>query len=129
MIPKKASKLYRQVSEDLNIEEALVETFIGFYYKTIREYMSDLKHPRINLDGLGHFNAMHSVVKSGIAKCNKSLDNHDTSTFRAYHNKKSLETKLEKLIAIEEQIAKAQARKDNFKKTKNESSTKDNLGE
>ena len=35
MIPKKASKLYKQVAEDLDIEELLVENFIEFYYKKI----------------------------------------------------------------------------------------------
>jgi hypothetical protein len=129
MIPKKANKLYKQLSEDLNIEEGLIDTFIGFYYRTIREHMTDLKHPRINVDGLGHFNAMHSVVKNGIKRCTKSLNNHDTSTFKAYHNKKNLEVKLEQLTKINELITKEQERKDNFKKTKNESSTKNNLGE
>jgi predicted DNA-binding protein YlxM (UPF0122 family) len=129
MIPKKANKLYKQLSEDLNIEESLIDTFIGFYYRTIREHMTELKHPRINVEGLGHFNAMHSVVKNGIKRCTKSLNNHDTSTFKAYHNKKNLEVKLEQLTKINELITKEQERKDNFKKTKNESSTKDNLGE
>jgi nucleoid DNA-binding protein len=129
MIPKKANKLYKQLSEDLNVPEDLVDTFISFYYKTVREHLSELKHPRINLEGLGHFNAMHSVVKSGIKRCTKSLENHDTSTFKAYHNKKGLEVKLEQLIIIEQQIAEEQSRKDNFKKTKNENSTKSNLEE
>jgi 4-alpha-glucanotransferase len=129
MIPKKANKLYKQLSEDLNIEEDLVDTFIGFYYRVIRDHMTELKHPRINVEGLGHFNAMPSVVKNGIKRCNKSLVSHDTSTFKAYHNKKNLETKLQNLIKINKLIIKEQDRKDNFKKTKNESSTKNNLGE
>lgn len=127
MIPKKANKLYVQVAEDLGVPEDLVDNFINFYYKTIRGYMSELKHPRINVEGLGHFNAMHSVIKTGIKKCTKSLENHDTTTFKAYHNKKSLEVKLEQLTAIEKKIAEEQERKDNFKKTKNENSTKVNL--
>ena len=36
MIPKKANKLYKQLSEDLNIEEDLVDKFIGFYYKHLK---------------------------------------------------------------------------------------------
>jgi hypothetical protein len=129
MIPKKANKLYKQLSEDLNVPEDLVDTFISFYYKTVREHLSELKHPRINLEGLGHFNAMPNVVKNGIKRCTKSLENHDTSTFKAYHNKKGLEVKLEQLIILEQQIAEEQSRKDNFKKTKNENSTNSNLEE
>ena len=59
MIPKKATKLYSQVSEDLDLDENLVETFLEFYYKEIRTLMSNLEYPRLNIDGLGHF-----VVKS-----------------------------------------------------------------
>lgn len=129
MIPKKANKLYSQVAEDLNIEEDLVDKFIEYYYKTIKEHLADLKHPRINVDGLGHFNAMHSIVKSRITKFTKSLDNHDTSTFKAYHNKKSLEIKLDQLANMDKMITEEQARKDNFKKTKNENSSKSNLEE
>lgn len=129
MIPKKANKLYRQISEELGITEDLVDNFIEHYYKEIRYLMVNLKYPRINVEGLGHFMVKEQLVKVHIPKFKKQLSDHDTSTFAAYHNKKGLELKLDQLIALEEKINLEKDRKDNFKKNKDESSTKDNLGE
>lgn len=127
MIPKKANKLYRQISEELGISEDLVDKFIEHYYKEIRYMMVNLKYPRINVDGLGHFVVKERLVKDHIPKFKERLLIHDTTTFAAYHNKKGLEVKLDQLIALEEKIKLEQDRKDNFKKTKDENSTKVNL--
>lgn len=129
MIPKKASKLCIQLAEDLNIEQDLVDKFIEHYYKEVRYALVNLKYPRINLEGLGHFVVKTNLVKHTIPKFTKELSEHDTSTFTAYHTKKGLELKLEQLIELEKKIKIEEERKDNFKKTKNENSTKNNLGE
>jgi nucleoid DNA-binding protein len=129
MIPKKANKLYKQLAEDLNIEEDLVDKFIEHYYKEIRSALVNLKYPRINVDGLGHFAIRPGLVNAHIPKFTKDLLAHDTTTFTAYHTKKGLELKLNQLITLEEKIKVEEKRKEEFKKTKNESSIKNNLGE
>lgn len=129
MIPKKANTLYRQVSEDLGIDEDLLETFIEFYYKDIKDKLTNLKHPRVNVEGLGQFVAKPTVVKKAIVRYSKSLENHDTSTFGAYHNKKSMEVKLDLLIKLERKIIEQQTKKELFKKNKYENKSKDNLEE
>lgn len=130
MKPKKFSDLYKQVSEDLNIDQDLVESLIEFYYKDVRRLMTNLSYPRINIDGLGHFVARHGVVNKVIDRIGKGLENHDTSTFKAYHNKKAMEIKLNLLESLKKQIDVEFARKIEFLKTKNnESSTQNNLGE
>lgn len=128
MIPKKANKLYKQVAEDLNIEEDLVDKFIEHYYKDIRSALVNLKYPRINVEGIGHFVAKSVLVKAHIPKFTKELSEHDTSTFTAYHTKKGLELKLHQLIELEHKISLEEIRKEEFKKSKNENSTKNNLG-
>lgn len=130
MKPKKSNNLYKQVSEDLNIETDLVEALIEFYYKDVRKELTGLSFPRINIDGLGHFVARHGVINKAIVKINKQLENHDTSTFKAYYNKKSIENKLELLKSIKQKIDKEFERKIEFFKNKtNENSTESNLGE
>ena len=58
------------------------------------------------------------------------IDSHDTSTFKAYHNKKAMEEKLELLNAVNVKIEEEKKRKEEFFKIKNnESSTKSNMGE
>ena len=129
MIPKKASKLYRQTAEELNVEEALVENFVEFLYKNVRSCLSNLAYPRINVEGLGHFNTKASWVRRSIERSTKSLENHDTSTFGAYSKKLRIQDKLDLLIELEKKITLEEQRKLNFKKSKYESGSKDNLGE
>jgi nucleoid DNA-binding protein len=116
MIPKKANKLYKEITEEFDVSEDLVESLIENYYKTLRKKMSGLSDLRINVDGLGHFVIKIQKVKKAIPHYEKVLDNHDTSTFGAYHNKKSVEEKLELLNKIhakaEEELLKRKTFKD-----------------
>lgn len=120
MNPKKANNFYRQVADELDVPEPLVENFIEFYYKAVRENMSNLSHHRINMDGLGQFVAKPRLIRKAIPKYTKSLSNHDTSTFRAYFNKKAVENKLDLLIKLEQRIADQEIKKDNIKSKRNE---------
>jgi 4-alpha-glucanotransferase len=129
MIPKKANKLYKDVAEDMDIEEVLVEDLIEFYYKEVRNKLSNLSHPRINVEGLGHFVAKSSLIKKAIPRYIKSLENHDTSTFGAYFNKKGIEQKVELLVKLEQQINTEEQKKETFKKKKDEEYIKTNLGQ
>lgn len=129
MNPRKSNKLYKEVSEDLDVSETLVRELVEFYYNEVRQLLSNLTEPRINIEGLGQFVIKPYLVRKAIPRYTKSLENHDTSTFAAYYNKKGIETKLELLIQMEEKIVEQELKKVNFKKTKYESSTEDNLGE
>jgi 4-alpha-glucanotransferase len=129
MIPKKSNKLYKEVAEDLEVSETLVGELVEFYYNEIRQLLSNLVCPRINVEGLGQFVIKPKLVRNAIPRYTKSLENHDTSTFAAYYNKKGIETKLELLILLEQKITEQELKKTNFKITKNESSIKSNLGE
>jgi len=116
MNPKKANKLYIQVAEDLNITEDLVEVITEFYYKEVKNLMTNLLEPRINVEGLGHFTTRAIVITKSIDKISKVLENHDTSTFKAYHNKKAMEIKLNALSKLKIKIDKEIDRKSEFNK-------------
>jgi hypothetical protein len=120
MNPKKTNNFYKIVAEEMNLSDVLVEDLIEFYYKDLRNTMSNLKHPRIMVNGLGQFVAKTFLVRKFIDKYTKSLNNHDTSTYKAYHNKKQIEQKLSLLISLEELISKEEIKKTNFKSKKNE---------
>jgi hypothetical protein len=127
MIPKKSSILYKPVAEELNISETLVEDLISFYYKEVRFHLSSLSHPRINVDGLGHFVAKSFFIEKTIPRLTNKLMIHDTSTFNAYFSKKQSELKLESLITLKLKIDEEFNRKIEFKKIKNEGFIKNNL--
>ena len=126
MIPKKSNSLYREISEEFDISEDLVESLIENYYKTLRKKLSALSDLRINVDGLGHFVLKIKKVKHAIPYYEKVLKNHDTSTFGAYHNKKSVEEKLDLLNKIHEKAEKELIKR---KKFKDEKYTQNNLAE
>jgi hypothetical protein len=126
MIPKKANSLYKELTKEFDVSEDLVESLIESYYKVLRKKLSNLSDTRINVDGLGHFVIKIQKVKKAIPHYEKVLKNHDTSTFGAYHNKKSVEEKLELLKNIDEKIDKELTKKKTFK---NEKYSKTNLAE
>jgi len=129
MNPKKAVNLCKTISEELEVDQNLVEDLIEHVYKTLRKKLSNLSHPRINVDGLGQFAAKPYAVKKGIETIETKLVTHDTSTFAAYHHKKLLETKLEAMKNLHEMITKEEERKTNFKQSKYEAKSKGNLEE
>jgi len=119
MNPRKAKRIYDIVSEDLNIKKDLVENLVEFYYKDVRKLLTGLEYPRVNVDGLGQFIVKPKIVTTSIDKIKKSLNNHDTSTFKAYHNKKAMEYKLELLLKLNSKIEDVNLKKEKFLKTKN----------
>jgi predicted ribosome quality control (RQC) complex YloA/Tae2 family protein len=129
MIPKKATKLYKQIAEELGVNNALVEDLLEDFYKNVRQNLSGLAHPRLNVEGLGHFVVRPGTVRKAIPKYYKALENHDTSTFGAYYNKKMIEGKLEALIDIEKKISQQEEKKEQFKNSKNENKSKGNMEE
>jgi hypothetical protein len=129
MIPKKATKLYKQTAEDLDIDESLVEDFIEFYYKGLRSSLSSLSHPRINVEGLGHFVSKPSWIRRSIERISNTLEKHDTSTFGAYSKKVRLVENLGLLIELEKKISLSEEKRKLHKELKYGNNTKNNLGE
>lgn len=120
MIPKKSSLLYKELSEEMDLSQDLIQDVIEFYYKEIRSNLTGLKHPRINVDGLGQFVVRAHAVRKAIPRLKKILETHDTTTFSAYFNKKMLEEKVEALENIEKQIVSLEQKKEAIQKQKDE---------
>mgnify|MGYP003148173681 FL=1 len=118
MKPKKARSLYNEIAEEQDVSKDLAENLIDFYYKNVRALLSQMYHPRINITGLGLFVARERSISKAIPKFEKYLENHDTSTYSAYYNKKMLEEKVELLCNIQEQIESEKNRKKEFLKNK-----------
>jgi nucleoid DNA-binding protein len=129
MIPKKSKLLYKDVSEEMNVSENLVDALIDFYYRELKNTLTNLQHPTINVEGLGQFVIRKNLVTKSIPKYNKMLENHDTSTFKAYYNKKAIEERVQLLEKMNEMINQDSLRKEIFNQNKNEKYTQNNLGE
>jgi nucleoid DNA-binding protein len=129
MVPKKTKDLYKQLAEEQNLSEMLVQDAVEYYYKAVKQNMIGITHPRIDISGLGQFIVKISTVERGIEKTEKVLKVQDESTFRGYHFKKVLEERLVLLKNIQQKMLAVKEERKKFREKKNESSTKSNLGE
>lgn len=129
MIPKKSSQLYKELAEEINVPAELVEDLMQSFYKSLRHELTNLSYPRINVEGLGQFVARPGLVRKSIQRYKKALDSHDTSTFKAYYNKKMLEDKVECLEKLSLKLDEMEFKKQQFKETKYENQSEGNLEE
>ena len=118
MIPKKPIILYKQVAEDLNQPESLVDTFMTFYYKEVRKLLSDLSYTKINIDGLGQLVVKERTIDGLINKYDARVNKTTTNTFSNYFDKKNLEVKLEKMNRIKVVLQQEKQLKEKFLKDK-----------
>lgn len=129
MIPKKPNILYKQVAEDLNLPESLVDTYMTFYYKEVRKLLSNLSYTKINIDGLGQMQVKERTIDGLINKYNNRVNKANTNTFSNYFDKKNLEIKLEKMNNIKLVLQQEKQLKDKFLKGKQDGKTGKDLEE
>ena len=118
MIPVKPKILFKQIAEEDDINQQLIDDVVTHYYRTIRVLLSELKYTRINIDGIGQFVVKPKAVQKLIDKYNRNLANLDGYSLTSYHNKIRLETRLEELNNISLLIQQEKDSKEQFKNTK-----------
>ena len=129
MIPKKPKILYKQLAEESNLNETLIDNLITFYYKEIRSEMSALTHTKIYIDGLGQFVVKARTVDNLILKYERIIAKADNYSFSSYHNKIRLTTRLEELNAVKLKLQEDKSKKQIFLIEKNGRKTNNNLEE
>lgn len=118
MIPVKPKVLYKQVAEEEDVSQQLVDDLVSYYYGKIRQELSDLTHTRVNIDGLGQFVIKPKAVASLTEKYTRQLAKQDGYSMASYHNKIRLESRLEELHNIAKLIEQDKQNKENFKTNK-----------
>jgi hypothetical protein len=118
MIPVKPKILFKQIAEEDDINQQLIDDVVTHYYRTIRVLLSELKYTRINIDGIGQFVVKPKAVQKLIDKYNRNLANLDGYSLTSYHNKIRLETRLEELNNVSLLIQQEKESKEQFKNTK-----------
>lgn len=115
MIPKKPKEIIKQVAEELDIPQSMVDDVITFYYKTLRKKLSNLEDLKFNNPGLGHFLIRNTGVAKTIKKYELMRSGMGDATFSNYHNRKLIEARLDKLYTINKKIKEFMEVKKNFK--------------
>ena len=115
MIPKKPKELYKQFAEEEDLDKEFVEDLMSYYYKKVKGLLVDMKHTRINIDGLGQFVIKPITVQNLIKRNTAKIAGIDGYSLASYHNKNRLESRLADLTNIAQIIEQEKQEKEQFK--------------
>jgi hypothetical protein len=127
MIPKKHKEIVNIVSEEMDVSSELIDDLTSFYYKSMRRKLSNVEDLKFKLPGLGYFLIRNTGVNKAIKKFESMKNGMGDATFNNYHNRKIIESRLEKLYEINEKIKQFMETKKQFKENKYGKQSENNL--
>jgi len=74
--PKKAKEFIDDVAKEVGLSKEVVESVISFYYRQLRNSLSDLSHYRVHVTNLGDFTVKHWKIDDKIDKLEKFEENN-----------------------------------------------------
>ena len=120
MLPKSSKHFIVPTAEDLSVDAQLVEDAVSFYYSKVRKALSNLELHNIRLENLGTFRAKPKELPKLYAKYTRHLGVIKADTFRQMAIKKEIESKLEKVIKMQDIMVEEAERKRKHKEIRNE---------
>lgn len=129
MLPKSSKHYIQPAAEELDVDAQMVEAAVSFYFSSVRKTLSDLKCYTVQVENLGSFKAKPKELPKLIAKYTKHLSVLNEETFKGMRTKKDVQEKLDKVLALHEQILETNKRKKEFFKNKYDVKTKRDLEE
>ncbi len=103
LIPSYAMEMDKSVDE--------VQAVMSFYYKTIRQKLSQLESVNIHLENLGHFYVKENALNAYETKCKQIIDAMSNDTIREYSIKKDYQEKLKLIEKMREMLDEERGRK------------------
>lgn len=76
MRPKKAKEFIEDVSKEVGLSKEVVENVITFYYRQLRQKLSELSHCRVHVTNLGDFVIKHWKVDDKIDMLQRFEENN-----------------------------------------------------
>lgn len=118
MLPKNSKHYIVPTAEELELDTTLVEDVVSFYYASLRKALVDLECHQIQVENLGTFKAKEKELPKLVAKYTKHLEVLNPETFQQMQLKKSVENKLEKVMALQQLFNEERERKKQFLENK-----------
>lgn len=119
MNPKKHKVFKEGIAEEVGVHQSVVDDFISFYYAKLRNKLSNLEYPRVQVDGLGTFVLRKSKLDKAIKKNKSMLGNIAKRTYNGFAKSEDISRNIQQMenamLEIEDNI---KAKKE-FKKNKN----------
>ena len=120
MNPKSHKSFKKGIAKEVGVHESVVDEFIAFYYKKVRDSLSILEDTNIFLDGLGTFSLRKTRVEKAIIKNKSYIGNLKKITYKGYDKTILIQEKIDTLEKALFKIQESIDMKRDFKKNKNE---------
>ena len=124
MRPKKAKEFVDDVAKEVGFAKEVVESVIGFYYRELRQNLSDLSHNRVHVTNLGDFVTKHWKVDDKIEKLQKFEENNRSKGLQKITARFKTAESLYELKNLKKIIEEENQRKDFIKLHKTKSNVK-----
>ena len=84
MRPKKAKEFIGDVAKNVGLSKEVVEAVISFYYRELRQKLSNLSHNRVHVTNLGDFVTKHWKIDDKIDKLQKFEENNKAKIHKCF---------------------------------------------
>ena len=125
MLPKTSKELIKQTTEELNLDEELVNDIITFYYSEVRNCLRDLEHYNIQVSYVGTFKIKKNKLRQLFIKYKKHLAVLTKNTFGQMQIRKDLNDRMAKAWRVQIMLNDENLRKEKFLKAKQNGFKKD----
>ena len=115
MNPKNYRDFYKDIANEAEVHNDLVNDFIFFFYDKVRKSLSNLSDPNINLPNLGTFSIRVGKLKKNIKRNKDILGNLQKMTFDGYDKSVPVKKKLKAMEDLLEIVEKNIKNKKRFK--------------
>jgi len=124
LIPKKHSEIVKQLANELSLDEELVQDVTSFYWKNIRQNVSNLTHERITIRGLGDFRIKRKKVQELLDKYNSMLSKFNCSNYRYMKTYEEMKNMVDDLNHVKDSYDKDMQRLIEHKRKRKEDESK-----
>ena len=119
MRPKSHNKIKEGIAEEVDVHPRVVDDFITFYLSKVRKALSNLEHPRVQVDSLGTFTIRKSKLDKAIKKNKSTLGNLKKRTYSGFAKSEDIQKNIQQMELARAEIEKNIQRKKEFKNGKN----------
>ena len=117
MNPKSHKEFKKGIADEVGLHPSVVDDFVSFYYAKVRQKLSALAFPRINVEGLGTFYLRKNKLDKSIMKNKSLLGNIAKRTYNGFAKSEDIQNNI---LQMEKAMAQLEQDITNKKKFRNE---------
>ena len=117
MNPKSHKEFKKGIADEVGVHPSVVDDFVSFYYAKVRQKLSSLAFPRINVNGLGTFYLRKNKLDKSIMKNKSLLGNIAKRTYNGFAKSEDIQNNI---LQMEKAMAQLEQDISNKKKFRNE---------